>query len=339
MKLLIILLTLAQCIRAKAEPAATVKTDSAPVSGVIHSVYSTTWFDRINMRSETRSLNGEIQKIFVTGEHTWAAFPRCGRVVKYPASRWPTLSYPEQMRHFFSRTSGTNFTLLSEEVFRGMHCLVYQEVEQRPPGGGIMAEMLTNRYAFLANSNLPVILRQGWFSGWNSNSEVLSVQFGVPIPGDLFTCPTNLKLTHLFRVPAVPFEIELRQSRCSPRWGWTNVSTNLICSDGRFVTNRCMGIHQDAAGTVQEGPRMRIEPFARGVLALDCPMSAPYWGAVRKVGEHIALGMQAEVLEYAEGGKRYWVVDHPILGAFSAKWTMLGDVLETNEVIRVEIRE
>ena len=116
------------------------------------------------------------------------------------------------------------------------------------------------------------------------------------------------------------------------------MTTNFFSSDGDSVTNRHVQIYRDTKGERQNVPQTETKPFHQGIIVCNYPMSPPYWASVRKVGEDTVLGMKADVLDSAVLGRRYWVVDHPLLGAFSAKWGMGGDTPETNEVLRLEVR-
>jgi hypothetical protein len=105
------------------------------------------------------------------------------------------------------------------------------------------------------------------------------------------------------------------------------------------VTNHYSLFHRYANGKHDLSASTQAKGFDQGILECNYPMGPPYWGSARKVGEDTLLGMKAEVFEVPVLGRRYWVVDHPVLGAFSAKWCMGGGIPETNEVIRLEVRQ
>jgi hypothetical protein len=319
-------------------------TNHSPTSGVISGPDRTLWFDGIHKRTENRR-QGELVEIYVTASNRWwGAYPACGRVADGVA-RYPSPPFPEETRRLALWVQGANSTNLGEEVnstnlgeevFRGFPCWKYEQVSVRRTDTGEFLDAFTNRWLVLANPEFPLLMRQGRATGWITNNDVLSIQLDVPIPPDLFICPTNLKLTRQFRIPPVPFEIVLRQSRGSARWGWSEVTTNVVSSDGVSVSNYCFAIYRDTKGEQQHGPTIRSSSFQQGILDFNYPMTPPYWPSVRKVGEDTVLGMKADVLDSATLGERYWVVDHPVLGAFSAKWSNAG---ETNEVLRLEVRE
>jgi hypothetical protein len=313
-------------------------TNRAPVSGVITHSGNMVWFDGINTRTETRN-KGEVISISVTGDKWWTAYPPCGRSVGGLPSPYAPKSYPEITRGFFSKMQSTNCTKLGDEIFRSLPCWRYQEISVHRSYRGQFIDTLTNIWVFLANADFPVLMRYGWPTGWNTNADVVGIQLDVPVSPDLFACPTNLKPTGLFRIPAVPFEIEIRQSRRSTQWGWTEVTTNLLSSDGASVTSRRVHIFRDAKGERQNGPTTETKPISEATVVCNYPMGPPYWGSVRKVGEDTALSMKADVLDSIALDRRYWVVDHPVLGAFSARWSMGGDTPETNEVLRLEVRQ
>jgi hypothetical protein len=51
------------------------------------------------------------------------------------------------------------------------------------------------------------------------------------------------------------------------------------------------------------------------------------------------LGFEAEVFEAGNPKRRYWIVDHPEFGSFSALFVLEGDTPETNEVVRIWVGE
>jgi hypothetical protein len=196
----------------------------------------------------------------------------------------------------------------------------------------------TNNYLFMANSDFPLMLRRGVGGIWDSNLDVVEVRLDCPVSAELFTAPNNLKPTRPFNIPAVPLEIEVRQTRQSRQWGWTEVITNTFSTDGKIVTNHHGRVYCDANGKQHHGASVEVKPFGQGLQPLNYPLNPPSWRTARKIGEDSILGMKAEVYEQAALGRRYWLVDHPMLGTFSAKWFVGGDMPETNEVLRLEIR-
>jgi hypothetical protein len=312
-------------------------THGAPASGVIVQLRFTTWFDGLNTRHETH-YQGETNAIHVTGDRGWSAYPLCGRVVtnlKWPS---PPRSHAEATRQFFARMQGTNATKIGEEVFRGFPCWKYAEKLVRRSDDGDMLSEHTNHFLFLANPDFPVLIRQGSSEAYNTNADVLEIKLDCPVAPELFVCPANLKPTRSFQIPAVPFELELRQTRHSSQWNWATVTTNFLSSDGDTVTNRRVQFNRDAKGERPHGPTTDTKPFHQGIMVCNYPMGPPYWRSVRKVGEDTILGLKADVLDSTLLGRRYWVVDHPVLGAFSARWSMGGSTPETNEVLRLELR-
>jgi hypothetical protein len=86
--------------------------------------------------------------------------------------------------------------------------------------------------------------------------------------------------------------------------------------------------------------KRRIRPLAEAHLVLNHPLAPPFvnvWRGMRKVGVDECLGFKADVLESETTGYRYWVIDHPDFGAFSARWNAPGDRPRTNEVLRVQV--
>jgi hypothetical protein len=311
-------------------------TNGTPLSGIIRRISSTTSFNGFNTREESfRAIT--IPNIDVTGDTNWSAYPDIGRVVAFLRSSPSQKSYPEETRRAFSAITGTNATKLGDEVFKGFPCWKYLMIRPRRQMGDIVFMGTTNLCLFLANPDFPLIIRGGSPTAWNTNYDVIEIRLDCPVSPDLFVCPTNLKPTRPFHIPAIPLKVDLRQMRHSIPWGWTNVATNFLSSDGTNVTRRYFQIHTDVNGEHEFAPASETKPLQQGVIDFNS-MAPPFWPNLRKIGDDTVLGMKADVLDDVALNRRYWVVDHPILGTFSAKWSEGGDTPETNEVLRLEIR-
>jgi hypothetical protein len=117
------------------------------------------------------------------------------------------------------------------------------------------------------------------------------------------------------------------------------LTTTLVVSDGKSVKTTETYVHRDERGqTVSDAERIR--PLVEAHLVLNHPLAPPFvsvWRGMRKVGVDDCLGLQADVLESETTGYRYWVIDHPDFGAFSARWIAPGDRPQTNEVLRIQV--
>ena len=316
-------------------------TNGTPASGIIRRTGSTTSFDGFNTREESiREFTNQkttIPNINVTGDTVWSAFPDIGRAITYPRSSPSQSAFPEETRRTFSIIVGTGATKLDDEVFNGFPCWKFLKIWPRSSRGDVVFGGVTNLYLILANPDFPLIMRKGSPTAWNTNGEVLAISLDCPVSPALFVCPTNLKPVRPFHIPAIPLKIDWRQTRHSIPWGWSTVATNFWSSDGTNVTMRSFSINSDANGEHEFVPASGTRPLQQGIVLINS-MDPPFWPNLRNIGEDTVLSMKADVLDDVALHRRYWVVDHPSLGTFSAKWGEGGDTPETNEVLRLEFR-
>jgi hypothetical protein len=308
----------------------------APNSGVITRSNSIIWFDGPNTRQQSQG-GGRVLAVHVTGESYWTAFPVSERLLTNRPAVQQATSFPEQTRQHFHRVkASTNATELANTVFNGWPCWQYAVKEPRYFDHDVKGETTIWTNLFLANPDFPLLVCSARDGGQVQG--VLDLQLNVPVARELFQCPTNLEIAHPFNVPKAPFQFEVRQFRSSPKYGWSVESTNEIACDGSAITKRFTQVSRNPNGDSLFGPKMETNSFAQGVLAFNYPMGAPYWASVQKIGTTNLLGLPAGIYQSAVMPRTYWVVNHPELGTFSARWTMGGETPETNEVIRLTFR-
>ena len=308
-----------------------------PTSGVVVREEEKVWFDGDSARIESYR-DGRLVQFYVTGGRGfWSAYPETGRVLTRTVHPPNWRSYQEQARlFFFSRT--TNHVRLGEEEFLGLPCWRYEWVETNLPPHGVDGESFTRevQFLFLANPTFPLVMRMGSGGSWNTNWDVREIRLDVPVSEEaLFEVPKGLKVTKQFQVPRQPFELVLRQTRSSSRWGSSTLVTTSFSSDGEVIKATRTGVHRDENGERITGPTETVRPFDEALLQFNYPMGVPMGRGMRKIGTDEVIGFQADVLEVYYADRRYWVIDHPQFGAFSARWVMGGDIPETNEVVRI----
>jgi hypothetical protein len=306
-----------------------------PTSGIIVRGDQKVWFDVDSIRTETYQ-DGRLVQFDVTGGRGfWLAYPEIGRVLTTTVDRQHWRSYQEQARQFFSRT--TNHFRLGEEEFLGLPCWRYEWVETNLPLHGVDGEFFTRevQYLFLANPTFPLVMRQGSGGSWNTNWDVREIKLDVPVSDALFELPKGLKTTKQFQVPRQPFELVLRQTRSSPKWGWSTLVTTSFSSDGEVIKAKRTNVRRDENGERITGPTETVRPFNEALLQFNYPMGVPMGRWMRKTGTDEIIGFQADVLKTDYADERFWVIDHPQFGAFSARRVIGGDTPETNEVVRI----
>jgi hypothetical protein len=328
------LMVLAICLLQSLSVISAVPPVGAPTSGIITYSNSIITFDGVNTRHQTHG-RGEILTLRVTGDEYWVAFPISGRLMTNRPAAYQAQSFPEQTRQYFNRMkANTNATELAATVYNGWPCWQYTLKDTRFNDDGTKGETTIWTNLYLANPDFPLLVCTA--HGSASPQGVLDIQWNPPVPRKLFLCPTNLKIAQPFRVPKEPFQIEIRQIRSSPKYGWTVESTNEITCDGSVIKNRFTQTSHNPNGASVFGPKVETNSFQQGILAFNYPMSAPFWLSVRKIGSTNLLGLKAGIYQATVMPRTYWVVDHPQLGTFSARWAMGGDTPETNEVTRLK---
>jgi hypothetical protein len=306
-----------------------------PTSGVVVRGDQKVWFDGDSIRTESYQ-DGKLAEFYVTGGRGfWFAYPATGRVLTTTVDRQHWRSYQEQARLIFSRT--TNHFRLGEEEFLGLPCWRYEWVETNLPPHGVDGEPFTRevQFLFLANPTFPLVMRQGSGGSWNTNWDVREIKLDVPVSEALFELPKAFKATKQFQVPRKPFELVLRQTRSSSKWGWSTLMTTSFSCDGEVITATRTDVHRDQNGERITGPTETVRPFDEAVMQFNHPMRVPMGRGVYKTGTDEVIGFKADVLEVHYIDQRYWVIDHPQFGAFSARLVIGGDTPETNEVVRI----
>jgi hypothetical protein len=324
---------LAGLLQAVAQPSV------APTSGIIFRAMEKVWFDGNMTRTETSI--GMQQIVSVTGDRGgWIALPDIGRVKTNAVQRPYWRPYPEHVQMLFSRT--TNYVRLGEEEFLGLPCWRYEWVEtNRSPHLPVGREGSTHkvRQLFLANPVFPLMMRTGAEGVWHTNSDVTQAELDVPIPDGMFDVPKGFKVTKSFQLPTRPFELLLRQTRSSREFDWTLITTILYSGDGDKITETRTEVHRDTQGEQTRGPIEQVLTPEQAGSFLYYPVGTAMWEWGKKVGVDEALGYDAEVFEATNPTRRYWIVDHPEFGSFSARFVVDGDPPETNEVVRVWVGE
>jgi hypothetical protein len=125
------------------------------------------------------------------------------------------------------------------------------------------------------------------------------------------------------------------QTRSSSKWGWSTLMTTSFSCDGEVITATRTDVHRDQNGERITGPTETVRPFDEAVMQFNHPMRVPKGRGVYKTGTDEVIGFKADVLEVHYIDQRYWVIDHPQFGAFSARLVIGGDTPETNEVVRI----
>lgn len=309
-----------------------------PRSGIIVSGNQKVWFDGNMTRIE--ALLGTQSMILVTGDGLcWTAFPQISRVQTNILDRPHWRSYQEQARSVFSRT--TDHVRVGEEEFLGLPCWKYEWVETNRPhafmGGGGAARRL--QMLFLANPSFPLLMRMGSEGTWNTNADVQRVELDVPIPSGTFDVPREFKVTNPFQLPREPFQLLVQQTRSSQEFGWSTITTTLYSGDGDKITESCTSILRDENGGSTNGPVETAHTPEQATAFLYYPVGTAMWEWGKRTGVDRVLGFDAEVFETADPKRRYWIVDHPQFGSFTARFVLEGDTPETNEVVRIEVGE
>jgi hypothetical protein len=319
--------------------------ETMPGSGVIVRQGSRIVFDGQNTRTETY-WDGKLADIFTScARGAWQAYPDVGRVVVYPPpepNHW--VPYPQHWRRMLESVDH-NRTRVGEEEHLGLTCWRYEWVQTNyssvhPPPADVEVPTVKAQALILADDSFPLLMRVGSDGVWDSKSDVLELTVNAPVPAGVFEPPAELKRTKAFRVPPEPFELLLQRTIGSPQHGWSSVATTLVVSDGKSVKTTETYVHQDERGQAVRGPTEQIRPLGEAHLVLNHPLAPPLvsvWRGMRKTGVDECLGFEADILESVTTGYRYWVIDHPDFGAFSARWIAPGDRPQTNEVLRIQV--
>ncbi len=305
--------------------------NGAPVSGIVLERDSTTYFDGINTRSEWRR-NGVTIIINVNGARCWMGSPVSGRLFPAPPTPPSKLSFPEETVRLFAYLTRTNAVKLGDKIMSGLPCWEYS-IKRRLAGATSTQETeeITTTNYFLANLVFPLRVSDG-----------MELKLNCPISGEMFNCPTNLKPSREFSARA-PFEIETCQTRCSYRYGWSMIASNTMSTDGIQARSRHFQTTTENTGRISTfGPKFATNDVNQGFREIYSQFRAPYWPSVRKIGDASILGMKAEVYESTvlqpDEHERYWVVDHPVFGTFSARRTIVKAAEgETNEIVKLNL--
>jgi hypothetical protein len=290
------------------------------------------WFTGVNIWRGPEP-GTEALHIRVTGDACWMAYPTAGRIDTNLWQRTPVASYPDQVRESYARLTAQH-TRVGEETVNGFAGWKYSWHEPERKSGCMLSPAHDETWVFLANTNFPVVLRRQLDD--RTIEELVELKLNCPVPLDIFRPPANLKPIRPAQIPLVPFEIVIRTRRQSQQWGWSTDATDTFTSDGQTVTVRHVQTRVNTGGKPSTfGPKEERRPLTPTAVPAN-PFLPPSWGAARKIGTDVILGLPADIIECSSLGHKYWVVDHPLAGTISLKRVESSDNQQVIEVLRFD---